>query len=78
MVLAIEMLRNLYAPNIIVLCGKMIESYPQLQQAILDEYRSKRSRYDNEMELAVSHFGKDGNLIGAGTLALNLNFEVKA
>ena len=77
-VLAIEMLRNLYAPNIIVLCGKMIESYPQLQQAILDEYRSKRSRYDNQMELAVSHFGKDGNLIGAGTLALNLNFEVKA
>lgn len=77
-VLAIEMLRNLYAPNIIVLCGKMIESYPHLQQAILDEYRAKRSRYDNEMELAVSHFGKDGNLIGAGTLALNLNFEVKA
>lgn len=74
-VMALGILRNLYAPNIVVLCGSLVEMYPSFQQAIIREYQKQNNRYGIYMDLAISGFGRDGNLAGAGTLALGLNLE---
>ncbi len=74
-VMALGILRNLYAPNIVVLCGSLVEMYPSFQQAIIREYQKQNNRYGIYMDLAISGFGRDGNLVGAGTLAFGLNLE---
>ena len=76
-VLALEMIRNLYAPNVTVLCGRLVEDYPQFYQAIVEEYISQQANQFNSMELTLSTLGADGNLIGAGASALEMNFEAK-
>lgn len=76
-VLALEMIRNLYAPNVTVLCGRLVEDYPQFYEAIVKEYLKQQDAPMNTMELTLSTLGDDGNLIGAGAMAMEMNFEAK-
>lgn len=69
-IIAVGMLANLYAPDMMILCGRLIESYPELQRAIDEDYRLQLGDHvKNGMVLATSRLGEDGNLIGAATLA---------
>lgn len=75
-VIAIGMLSNLYAPDIVILCGRLIERYPILQAAIQKEHINQTGGYDsNKMILTTSQLGETGNLIGAGTLAFSHELE---
>lgn len=68
---AISILSNTYDPDEIILCGRMIDKYEILQQTILESYNSQlANNLLDSVTIKTSGFGADGNLIGAGTLAL--------
>lgn len=71
--IAAGMINNLYAPNIIILCGRLIETYPVLQSAIKTECITQLS---NSVVVTTSQLGRDGNLVGAGTLAFYLDLNM--
>lgn len=76
-VIAIGILANLYDPDMVILCGKLVEEYPSLQEAIIEEYMAQlHNTLQEGIIVNSSKFGRDGNLIGAGTLAFYLDLDM--
>lgn len=61
---AIEILAGTYAPEVIILCGRVIEESPSLAKRIFEMSEGG----SNPCRLEVSGFGSFGNVIGAGAL----------
>ncbi len=67
---AISMLANTYAPDVIILCGRLIEEHGALKDLILKNYKREIGDYAlSSFDLRASDFNSDGTLVGAGTLA---------
>ncbi|MFR5048806.1 MAG: ROK family transcriptional regulator [Faecalispora sporosphaeroides] len=68
--IAISILANTYAPDVIILCGRLTEEYGMLRDLILKNYKREISDYVlSSFDLKASDFDSDGTLVGAGTLA---------
>lgn len=66
----VSMLANAYAPDVVILCGSLIENYGFFKNLIMKNYKSEISDYVlDSFQLCVSDFGPEGTLVGAGTLA---------
>jgi len=68
--IAISILANTYSPEIIILCGRLLEEYDIFRNLILNNYKKGISRYMlDSLQVKVSDLGLNGTVIGAGTLA---------
>ncbi len=68
--ITISILANTYAPDEIILCGRLIDNYKILRDVIFENYKSQLNDYImDSFKLKTSEFGSEGTVIGAGTLA---------
>ncbi|MGB8454618.1 MAG: ROK family protein [Anaerocolumna sp.] len=68
--ITISILANTYAPDEIILCGRLIDKYEILKEIIFENYKSQLNDYLlDSFELKTSEFGSEGTVIGAGTIA---------
>lgn len=69
--IAINLLANTYAPEVIVLCGSMMRQGTGLAELAAEVCQEKLNHYArNTFQLRVEQFGESGHLIGGGALAL--------
>ncbi|BFK87836.1 ROK family transcriptional regulator [Pseudoflavonifractor gallinarum] len=69
--IAINLLANTYAPEVVLLCGSMLRQNPIFSTLVERNYRSKLNEYmQNTFQLRFESFGVSGHLIGGGALAL--------
>lgn len=69
--IAINLLANAYAPEVVLLCGSMMRQGPVLSELVAGIYRDKLTRYmKDDFQLQFEQFGVNGHLIGGGALAL--------
>lgn len=67
---AVNLLANTYAPDAVVLCGSMIEQYPQLRTCILENNAKLPDDFmAGTFDLLFSDFGVLGNVVGACSVA---------
>jgi len=72
--MVVNLLANIYAPDVIVLCGSLMDQCGALRDIIMDCYKERHAEmFNSYFNLEFSKFGPDGNLIGAAALALNHN-----
>lgn len=68
--ITISILANTYSPDIIILCGRLLEEYDVFRDLILEHYKDEISDYmQDSLEVKVSKLGSNGMIVGAGTLA---------
>lgn len=69
--IAINLLANTYAPDVILLCGSLLRAHPLLPQLLAGSYRDNLNEYmKNTFQLKLESFGISGALIGGGAVAL--------
>lgn len=69
--IAINLLANTYAPDVILLCGSLLRAHPLLPQLFTGSYRDNLNEYmKNTFQLKLESFGISGALIGGGAVAL--------
>lgn len=74
--MVINLLANAYAPDVIVLCGSLVDQCETLRKIIIEAHAERYLEvFNNNFELEFSQFGSNGNLIGAAALAFNHNIE---
>ena len=72
--MVINLLANTFAPDVIVLCGSLMDQCATLREIVFDLHRKCYSEiFNNYFSLEYSKFGPDGNLIGAMAIAFNHN-----
>lgn len=70
--MAISLLANVYAPEAIVLCGSLIDDFPEFRALSMQDFRHQRSdMLAANFDLAISRFGADGPVIGATSIAFS-------
>lgn len=68
--ITISILANTYSPDIIILCGRLLEEHDVFRNLILKHYTDEISEYMlDSLEVKVSNLGSNGTIVGAGTLA---------
>lgn len=68
--ITISILANTYSPDIIILCGRLLENYDVFRNLVLRNYETEISDYMlGSLQVKVSNLGSDGTIIGAGMLA---------
>ena len=65
--IALHLLGGTYSPDIIILCGRLLEEHRIYKEIILDRFC--RGGGDDGPLVRVSRLGPNGTMIGAGTLA---------
>ena len=74
--IAINLLANTYAPEVVLLCGSMLRQHPVFATLVERNYRSKINEYmQNTFQLRFERFGVDGHLMGGAALALRQVLE---
>lgn len=74
--IAINLLANAYAPEVVLLCGSMLRQHPIFATLVERSYRSKLNEYmQNTFQLRFEHFGVTGHLMGGAALALRQVLE---
>ena len=69
--IAVNLLANTYAPEVVLLCGSMIRQGTVLQEIVEDMYQEKLNQYmKGTFQLRFERFGTTGHLIGGGVLAV--------
>lgn len=69
--IAINLLANTYAPDVILLCGSLLRIDPLIPRLLTDSCRDSLSEYmQNTFQLRLESFGVTGSLIGGGAAAL--------
>ncbi len=69
-------LANAYAPEIIILCGSLMDRCPPLRELIATSVREEHAQFlSTAFDIGFSEFGPDGNIIGAATVAFNHNMD---
>lgn len=69
--MVVHLLATMYAPDVIVLCGSLMDQCAVLRQILFDSYKEQHAEmFNHYFDLEFSKFGPDGNLIGAAALAL--------
>jgi len=70
----VNILANTYAPDVIVLCGSLVEQCEALRDIIMEQYRKQYPSIFNDLfSLEFSEFGTNGDLIGAAAIAFDHN-----
>lgn len=70
--IAINLLANTYAPDVILLCGSLLRAHPLIPRLLTDSCRDSLSEYmQNTFQLQLESFGVTGSLIGGGAAALH-------
>ena len=70
--IAINLLANTYAPDVILLCGSMLRAHPLLPHLLTASYQDNLNEYmENTFQLCLESFGVSGHLIGGGAVALH-------
>lgn len=70
--IAINILVNTYAPEVVLICGSMLRQDPLFAQMVEQNYREQIIKYmQDSVELRFETFGVSGHLIGGGVLALH-------
>jgi N-acetylglucosamine repressor len=67
--ITISILASAYSPDIIILCGRLIEEHEVFRNLIEKRYRNPAEDYRPDSLVRVSNLGPDGTIVGAGTLA---------
>lgn len=68
--ITISILANTYSPEVIILCGRLLEEHEVFRSLILNHYKDEISNYMlDSFQVKVSNLGLNGTLVGAGTLA---------
>ena len=71
MAIAVNLLANTYAPDVVLLCGSMVRQGTVLQEIVEDMYQEKLNQYMKDtFQLRFERFGTTGHLIGGGVLAV--------
>lgn len=74
--IAINLLANTYAPDVIVLCGSLIDQNPAFRLMIEEHYKNQhQDMFSSDFDLKFSTFGPDGNTIGAASIAFARKIE---
>ncbi len=74
--IAINLLANTYAPEVVLLCGSMLRQHPIFATLVERSYRSKINEYMKDtFQLRFEHFGVTGHLMGGSALALRQVLE---
>ena len=74
--IAINLLANTYAPEVVLLCGSMLRQHPVFATLVERNYRGKINEYmQNTFQLRFERFGVDGHLMGGAALALRQVLE---
>ena len=69
--IAINLLANTYAPDVLLLCGSLLRAHPLLPKLLTDSYRHNLNKYlKNTFQFKLESFGVNGALIGGGAVAL--------
>lgn len=69
--IAINLLANTYAPDVILLCGGLLRAHPLIPSLLTDSCRDSLSEYmQSTFQLKLESFGVTGSLIGGGAAAL--------
>lgn len=69
--IAVNLLANTYAPDVVLLCGSMVRQGPVLSEIVKDMYQEKLNQYMKDtFQLRFERFGITGHLIGGGVLAM--------
>lgn len=69
--IAINLLANTYAPDVVLLCGSLLRAHPLIPQLLTGSYRDSLSEYTKDMfQLKLESFGLSGPLMGGGAVAL--------
>ena len=69
--IAVNLLANTYAPDVVLLCGSMVRQGTVLQEIVEDMYQEKLNQYMKDtFQLRFERFGTTGHLIGGGVLAV--------
>ena len=69
--IAINLLANTYAPEVMLLCGSMLRQSPLFPALVSRSYHGKLNEYmENTFQLKFESFSLSGHLIGGGALAL--------
>lgn len=72
--MVIDLLANAYAPDMIILCGRLMDRCAVLRNIIMGLHNvSYPKMLNNQFNLAFSEFGPNGNVIGAAVIAFNHN-----
>lgn len=68
--ITISILASTYSPDIIILCGRLIEDHEVFRNLVEKQYRNATKDYMlDPFHVRVSDLGSDGTVVGAGTLA---------
>lgn len=68
--ISINLLANTYSPEMILLCGSMIQQNKKLRELIEKNYRRHLNDYiKNSFQLKFESFGRDGHIIGGSIIA---------
>lgn len=68
--ITVSILANTYSPDIIILCGRLLEDHEIFRNLVESRYRGATKDYMLEtFRVQVSDLGPDGTVVGAGTLA---------
>ena len=68
--ITISILANTYSPDIIILCGRLLEDHVVFRNLVESHYRGVTKDYMlDTFRVQVSDLGPDGTVVGAGTLA---------
>lgn len=69
--IAVNLLANTYAPDVLLLCGSLLRAHPALPRLLTDSCRDNLNDYMRDaFQLRLESFGVDGPLIGGGAVAL--------
>ena len=69
--IAVNLLANTYAPEVVLLCGSMMRQGSVLPQIVSGIYQEKLNQYMKDtFQLRFERFGTTGHLVGGGVLAM--------
>ncbi|MDE7243261.1 MAG: ROK family protein [Oscillospiraceae bacterium] len=74
--IAINLLANTYAPEVLILRGDLLQEGPVIRELVSDTYRNKLNWYMRDaFELRFEQMGRNSPLIGGGILALERELD---
>lgn len=65
--ITISILSNTYSPDILILCGRLLEEHQVFKNIVLEHFCQNTD--GDAVQVRTSNLGLDGTIIGAGTLA---------